>query len=158
MASRILGMGDMLSLIEKAEQNFDLKKAAALQEKMRKNRLTLSDYYDQLVQFKGMGSMSDIMGMLPGMNAKALEGATLDEKLLTRTEAIILSMTPDERENPSLLNNSRKKRIAAGSGTQVVDINRLLKQFEMMQQMTKQFAGNAKRKKGMFGKIPGLPF
>lgn len=158
MASRILGMGDMLSLIEKAEQNFDLKKAAALQEKMRKNRLTLSDYYDQLVQFKGMGSMSDIMGMLPGMNAKALEGATLDEKLLTRTEAIILSMTPNERENPSLLNNSRKKRIAAGSGTQVVDINRLLKQFEMMQQMTKQFAGSAKRKKGMFGKIPGLPF
>lgn len=158
MASRILGMGDMLSLIEKAEQNFDLSKAAALQEKMRKNRLTLSDYYDQLVQFKGMGSMSDIMGMLPGMNAKALEGATLDEKLLTRTEAIIQSMTPEERENPSLLNSSRKKRVATGSGTQVVDVNRLLKQFEMMQQMTKQFAGNAKRKKGMFGKIPGLPF
>lgn len=158
MASRILGMGDMLSLIEKAEQNFDLQKATALQEKMRKNRLTLTDYYDQLVQLKGMGSISDIMGMLPGMNAKALEGATVDERALSRTEAIILSMTPEERDNPSLLNSSRKKRIAAGSGTQVVDINRLLKQFELMQQMTKQFAGNAKRKKGMFGKMPGLPF
>ena len=156
MASRILGMGDVLSLIEKAEQNFDLQKAAALQEKMRKNRLTLSDYYDQLVQLKNMGSLSDIMGMLPGMNAKALDGASLDEKMLTRTEAIILSMTPEERENPVLLNNGRKKRIAAGSGTQVVDINRLLKQFELLQQMTKQFSG--KKKKGMFGKIPGLPF
>lgn len=158
MASRILGMGDMLSLIEKAEQNFDLQKAAALQEKMRKNRLTLSDYYDQLVQLKGMGSISDIMGMLPGMNTKALEGATVDEKALSRTEAIILSMTPEERDNPALLNSSRKKRIASGSGTQVVDINRLLKQFELMQQMTKQFAGSAKHKKSVFGKIPGLPF
>jgi signal recognition particle subunit SRP54 len=157
MASRILGMGDVLSLIEKAEQNFDMQKAAALQEKMRKNRLTLSDYYDQLVQIKGMGSLSDIAGMLPGINSKALEGATLDEKALSRTEAIILSMTPEERDNPSLLNNSRKKRIAAGSGTQVMDINRLLKQFELMQQMTKQFAGG-KKKKGFFGKLPGLPF
>ncbi len=157
MASRILGMGDILSLIEKAEQNFDLQKAAALQEKMRKNRLTLADYYDQLVQLKGMGSLSDLAGMLPGVNARALEGATVDEKALTRTEAMILSMTPAERENPSLLNSSRKKRIAAGSGTQVVDINRLLKQFELMQQMTRQFAGG-KKKKGMFGKMPGFPF
>ena len=157
MASRILGMGDVLSLIEKAEQNFDLQKAAALQEKIRKSRLTLADYYDQLVQLKGMGSLSDIAGMLPGVNAKALEGAAVDEKALSRTEAIILSMTPSERETPSLLNNSRKKRIAAGSGTRVVDINRLLKQFEMMQQLTRQFAGG-KKKRGMFGKIPGLPF
>jgi signal recognition particle subunit SRP54 len=124
---------------------------------MRKSKLNLADYYDQLVQLKGMGSLSDIAGMLPGVNAKALEGATVDEKALSRAEAIILSMTPAERENPSLLNSSRKKRIAAGSGTQVVDINRLLKQFELMQQMTKQFSG-AKKKKGMFGKIPGLPF
>ncbi|MPM54736.1 Signal recognition particle protein [bioreactor metagenome] len=157
MASRILGMGDVLSLIEKAEQNFDMQKAAALQEKMRKNRLTLTDYYEQLSQLKNMGSLSDIAGMLPGVNAKALEGATMDEKLISRTEAIILSMTPQERDNPSLLNNSRKKRIAAGSGTQVVDINRLLKQFELMQQMTRQFAGSKKRK-GMFGKLPGMPF
>ena len=163
MASRILGMGDVLSLIEKAQENFDIKKAAELQEKMKKNRLTLSDYYDQLVQLKGMGSLSDIAGMLPGVNAKALEGATMDESALSRTEAIILSMTPQERDDPSLLNSSRKKRIAAGSGTQVVDINRLLKQFEMMQQMTRQMAnmggGKMAKRMGKFGgKFPGMPF
>ncbi len=161
MASRILGMGDMLSLIEKAQQTFDMKKAAELEQKLKKNRFTLTDFYDQLVQIKGMGSLSDLAGMIPGMNAKALDGASVDEKVLARTEAIILSMTPDERENPSLLNNSRKKRIAAGAGTQVVDINRLLKQFEMMQQMTKQFSGGKMKKlgkMGRFGKMPGLPF
>ena len=162
MASRILGMGDVLSLIEKAEQNFDAKKAAELQEKMKKNRLTLTDYYEQLIQLKSMGSLSDIAGMLPGVNAKALEGATVDERLLSQTEAIILSMTPAERENPSLLNSSRKKRIAAGSGTQVVDVNRLLKQFEMMQQMTRQMAGGKLAKKmgrfGGMGKRKGFPF
>ena len=162
MASRILGMGDVLSLIEKAQESFDAKKAAELEQKLRKNKFTLSDFYDQLVQVKGMGSLSDIAGMLPGMNGKALEGAMVDEKALSRTEAIILSMTPEERENPSILNNSRKKRIAAGSGTQVVDINRLLKQFDLMQQMTRQFSGgNLKRKAGLFGKMKGgmkLPF
>ena len=162
MASRILGMGDVLSLIEKAEQNFDAKKAAELQEKMKKNRLTLTDYYEQLIQLKSMGSLSDIAGMLPGVNAKALEGATVDERLLSQTEAIILSMTPAERENPSLLNSSRKKRIAAGSGTQVVDVNRLLKQFELMQQMTRQMAGGKLAKKmgrfGGMGKRKGFPF
>ena len=162
MASRILGMGDVLSLIEKAEQNFDAKKAAELQEKMKKNRLTLTDYYEQLIQLKSMGSLSDIAGMLPGVNAKSLEGATVDERLLSQTEAIILSMTPAERENPSLLNSSRKKRIAAGSGTQVVDVNRLLKQFELMQQMTRQMAGGKLAKKmgrfGGMGKRKGFPF
>ena len=163
MASRILGMGDMLSLIEKAQQTFDMQKAAELEQKLRKNKFTLSDFYDQLVQVKGMGSLADIAGMLPGVNAKALEGASVDEKAMARTEAIILSMTPQEREDPSLLNNSRKKRIAAGSGTQVVDINRLLKQFELMQQMTKQFSGGKLKrmaKRGRFGggKFPGLPF
>ena len=164
MASRILGMGDVLSLIEKAQQSFDAKKAAELQQKLRKNKFTLSDFYDQLVQLKSMGSLSDIAGMLPGVNGKALEGTMVDESALARTEAIILSMTPAEREDPSLLNNSRKKRIAAGSGTQVVDINRLLKQFELMQQMSKQFSGkNMKKlgrmgKMGGFGKLPGLPF
>ena len=108
MASRILGMGDVLSLIEKAQQTFDAKKAAELEQKLRKNKFTLADFYDQLVQIKGMGSLSDIAGMLPGMNAKALEGASVDENALARTEAIILSMTPAERENPPLLNNSRK--------------------------------------------------
>ncbi|MEQ2455071.1 signal recognition particle protein [Flavonifractor hominis] len=164
MASRILGMGDVLSLIEKAQQSFDAKKAAELEQKLRKNKFTLADFYDQLVQIKSMGSLSDIAGMLPGVNAKALEGANVDENALSRTEAIILSMTPAEREDPSLLNNSRKKRIAAGSGTQVVDINRLLKQFELMQQMSKQFSGKQMKrmgklgKMGKFGKMPGLPF
>ena len=161
MASRILGMGDMLSLSEKAQQNFDAKKAAELEQKLRKNKFTLADFYDQLVQLKGMGSLTDIAGMLPGMNAKALEGATVDEGALSRTEAIILSMTPAEREDPSLLNNSRKKRIAAGSGTQVVDINRLLKQFDLMQQMSRQFSGKQMKRMGRmgkFGKMPGMPF
>ena len=164
MASRILGMGDVLSLIEKAQQTFDAKKAAELEQKLRKNKFTLADFYDQLVQIKGMGSLSDIAGMLPGMNAKALEGASVDENALARTEAIILSMTPAERENPSLLNNSRKKRIAAGSGTQVVDINRRLKQLDMMQQMNKQFSGKQIKRRGKLGKmgklgkLPGLPF
>lgn len=157
MASRILGMGDVLSLIEKAEASFDAKKAAELEQKLRKNKFTLADFYDQLVQLKSMGSVNDILGMLPGVNAKALQGATVDEKALSRTEAIILSMTPEERENPSILGSSRKKRIAAGSGTQVVDINRLLKQFEIMQQMTKQFSGKA-MKRGRFGKMKGFPF
>ena len=155
MASRILGMGDMLSLIEKAQQSFDMQKAAELEQKMRKNRLTLSDYYDQLVQIKGMGSIQDLAGMLPGVDAKALAGASVDEKALARTEAIILSMTPQERDNPSLLNNSRKKRIAAGSGTQVVDINRLLKQFEMMQQMTRQMTGGRMKKMAKMGRFGG---
>ena len=164
MASRILGMGDVLSLIEKAQQSFDAKKAAELEQKLRKNKFTLADFYDQLVQIKSMGSLADIAGMLPGVDAKALDGANVDEKALSRTEAIILSMTPAEREDPSLLNNSRKKRIAAGSGTQVVDINRLLKQFEMMRQMTKQFSNKQLKrmgkmgKLGKFGKLPGMPF
>jgi signal recognition particle subunit SRP54 len=156
MASRILGMGDVLSLVEKAQQNFDEKKAAELQTKLKQNKFTLSDYYDQLVQIKGMGSLADIASMLPGMNGKNLGDVQVDEKALARTEAIILSMTPAEREDPSLLNSSRKKRIAAGSGTQVVDVNRLLKQFDMMQQLTKQLTGAAKKKgRGMMGLFGG---
>ena len=158
MASRILGMGDVLTLIEKAEQAFDEKKAQELATKMMKNKLTLTDYYDQLTQLKSMGSLSDLAGMLPGVDAKALSNASLDNSMLTKTEAIILSMTPFERDNPNVLNSSRKRRIAAGSGTAVVDINRLLKQFEMMQSMTKQMTKGkipamfgGKRKKGMFG-------
>ena len=150
MASRILGMGDVLTLIEKAEQAVDQKKAAELTEKLLKNRFTLTDYYDQLIQLKSMGSLSDIAGMIPGMDAKALSGAQLDDKMITRIEAIILSMTKEERDNPAILNSSRKKRIAAGSGTAVVDINRLLKQFEMMQTMTKQISKG--RMPGMFGR------
>ena len=115
MASRILGMGDVLTLIEKAEQQFDMQKAQELAEKLKKNRFTLQDYYDQLVQVKGMGSMDELLGMMPGLNAKALEGATINEKALSRTEAIILSMTPQERENPAILNSSRPMRLAVSS-------------------------------------------
>ena len=166
MASRILGMGDVLSLIEKAEQQFDQQKAQELAEKLKKNRFTLQDYYDQMVQLKGMGDMEDLIRMMPGVNTKALEGVTIDEKIMAHTEAIILSMTPEERENPSILNSSRKKRIAAGCGLQVVDVNRLLKEFSMMQQMTKQMTkltGKGKKRRfgklpGMGGGIPGLPF
>ena len=169
MASRILGMGDVLSLIEKAEQNFDRQKALELQEKLRKNKFTLTDFYEQMAQIKNMGSLSELAGMLPGVKASDLEGASMDNGMLQQMEAIILSMTPYERENPSVLNSSRKKRIAAGSGTQVVDVNRLLKQFEMLQSLTKQFSGgkmprNMRKlmgKKGglMGGGMPGgLPF
>lgn len=163
MASRILGMGDMLTLIEKAEQSFDEKKALEAAERLRANRFTLSDYLDQMAQLRSMGDLNDVVGMLPGMDAKALQGAKVDEKALARQEAIILSMTQAERDNPSLLNSSRKKRIAAGSGTSVVDVNRLLKQYDAMKQMTKQLTGkNAKKlqkkmsRMGGMGGFPGM--
>ena len=158
MASRILGMGDVLSLIEKAEQSLDAKKAAEQMERLRKNKFTLADFYDQLVQVKKMGSMQDIAAMLPGMNGKKMD-FNVDEKGLVKIEAIIQSMTPCERENPSVLNSSRKKRIAAGSGTQVVDVNRLLKQFEAIQMLTRQFS-NPKKAKGLLSRFKGmgLPF
>ena len=154
MASRILGMGDVLSLIEKAEQNLDAKKAAEQMERLRKNKFTLSDFYDQLLQLKSMGSMQDIAAMLPGMGGKKLD-LTVDEKNLARIEAIIQSMTPYERENPSVLNSSRKKRIAAGSGTEVVDVNRLLKQFDSIQQLTRQFS-DPKKSRGLLSRFKGL--
>ena len=138
MASRILGMGDVLTLIEKAEQSFDEKKALEAAEKLRANKFSLSDYLDQMAQLKNMGDLQDLAGMIPGLDAKALKGAKMDDKMLAHQEAIILSMTQAERDNPSMLNSSRKKRIAAGSGTSVVDVNRLIKQFEMMQQLTTQ--------------------
>ena len=148
MASRILGMGDVLSLIEKAEQHVDEEKAKKLEEKLKKNRFTLTDYYEQLVQLRGMGDLSQLAEMMPGGMGKQLAGAEIDPKVMAHTEAIILSMTPLERENPQILNASRKRRIAAGSGTQVVDINRLLKQFDMMQQLTKQMTRGRLSKMG----------
>ena len=161
MASRILGMGDVLTLIEKAEAAFDAKKAAELEQKLKSSKFTLADFYDQLVQLKGMGSLQDIAGMMPGMNAGALKTATIDEKAMSRTEAIIQSMTPYERENPSCLNHSRKRRVAAGAGVKVEEINRLLKQFDMMNQMMKQFSGPGASKKmkrmGKMGGFPGMP-
>ncbi len=156
MASRILGMGDMLTLIEKAQQSFDEKKALEAAEKLRANRFTLSDYLDQMNQLKSMGDLESVLSMLPGVDAKALKGVKLDDRAMARQEAIILSMTKGERENPAILNSSRKKRIAAGSGTTVVDVNRLIKQFEAMQQMTKQLTGkNMKKLQKKMGRMGG---
>ena len=152
MASRILGMGDMLTFIEKAQATYDEKQAAKLEEKLRKNRMTLQDYCEQIQQLRNMGDLSQIAGMMPGNLGRQLQGATIDEKALGRTEAIILSMTPQERENPQILNASRKKRIAAGCGLQVSDVNRLLKQFEMMQELTKQVT----KGRGFPGRMHGL--
>ena len=160
MASRILGMGDVLTLIEKAEASFDEKKAKELEERLRANKFTLADFYDQLVQLKSMGSVQDILAMMPGMDSKALAGANVDEKAMARTEAIIQSMTPYERENPGVIGSSRRKRIAAGSGTTVIDVNRLLRQFEAMQKLMKQVNGmSGKQKKRMqrMGGFPGMP-
>ena len=156
MASRILGMGDMLSFIEKAQQTYDEKQAKKLEEKLKKNSFTLSDYYDQLQQIKGMGDLSQLAGMMPGNLGSKLQGATIDEKAMAHTEAIILSMTPEERENPQILGANRKKRIAVGCGLEVVDVNRLLKQFEGMQQIIKQVAGRKPAMGFGFGHGRGL--
>ena len=154
MAQRILGMGDVLTLIEKAQQSFDEKKAAELEEKLRKSRFTLTDYLDQMGQLKNMGSLESIAAMMPGMNSVALKDAKIDEKAMTHMEAIILSMTPAEREKPEILNSSRKKRIAMGSGTSVEEINKVLKQYEQTCKLMKQFAGVKGFGKGRFGKNP----
>lgn len=141
MASRILGSGDVLSLIEKAQAAFDEKDAAKIEEKIRRNSFNLDDFLAQMQQMKKMGPLTQIMKMIPGVNAKAIDNANIDERKLDRVEAIIKSMTMRERENPSIINASRKRRIAAGSGNNVSDVNLLLKQFEQMQQMMKQFSG-----------------
>ena len=160
MASRILGMGDVLSLIEKAEKAYDAKQAAKMEEKMRTNRFTLQDFYDQMVQLKSMGSMEDLLAQMPG--GANLKDIKLDPKAMAHTEAIILSMTPKERENPSIIGASRKKRIAAGCGLRVEDVNKLLKSFEQMKKLMKQFSspGAAKKLKRMGGfggmRFPGM--
>ncbi len=146
MASRILGMGDMLTLIEKAQQSFDDKKAEELEKKMRDSTFTLVDFLDQMDQVRNMGSIKDILGMMPGVNTAALADAQIDDKQIDRVEAIILSMTPQERLKPQIINASRKKRIADGCGMKVEDVNRLLKQFEQSQKMMKQLTkGGGKR-------------
>jgi len=155
LASRILGMGDVLTLIEKAEQAFDEKKAAELEQKLRASTFTLEDYLDQLEQLKDMGSLEQIAGMIPGMKPGALKDAKLDEKVMDRTKAIILSMTPRERRKPDIINSSRKKRIAAGSGTTVEEVNRLLRQFEQMNKMMKQLSGKGGKK---FRNMMKMPF
>ncbi len=155
MASRILGMGDVLSLIEKAEQAFDEKKAAELEKKLRQSTFTLDDYLDQFQQMRNMGSLESILSMMPGMKPGALKDAKIDEKAMGRVEAIIRSMTVAERTKPEIIGASRKKRIAAGSGTSVEEVNRLLKQFDQIQKLMKQFSGGGK--KGRFGKMK-IPF
>ncbi len=161
MASRILGMGDVLSLIEKAEKAYDAKKTAEMEEKLKSNKFTLQDFYDQMVQLKSMGSMQDILAQMPG--GASLKNVQLDEKAMSHTEAIILSMTPKERENPGIIGASRKKRIAQGAGLKVEDVNRLLKSFDQMRSMMKQFTGPGAGKKmkrmrgfGGFGGFPGF--
>ena len=156
MASRILGMGDVLTLIDKAQEAFDEKQAQELEKKLRQNQFNLEDFLEQMNQMKKMGPLSQLVGMLPGMNTKALEGVEVDDRQMARTEAIILSMTVKERRNPSVINASRKQRIANGSGTKIQEVNALLKQFEMMQKMVKQMMGNKGMKKKMkkMGKMP----
>ena len=158
MASRILGMGDVLSLIEKAQQNFDDKQAAELERKMRAQSFTLTDFLEQFKQVRGMGSLDQLMGMIPGVNTAALKDVKVDERQLDRIEAIILSMTPEERDKPEIISASRKRRIALGSGMKVEDVNRLLKQYDQMKQMMKKFSSMTGGKR--FGKKGGfrLPF
>ncbi len=160
MASRILGMGDMLTLIEKAEQALDMKKAEELEQKLRTQRFTFSDFLDQMQQMRNMGPMQDIIKHLPGVNSEALKNIDIDEKRLAHIEAIITSMTPRERELTDRLTPSRKERIAKGSGTTMTEVNALLKQFEQMQKMMKQLSGSLKGKKGkrrgMFGGFGGF--
>ncbi len=154
LASRILGMGDVLTLIEKAEQAFDEKKAAEMEKKLRESSFTLSDYLEQMDQLKNMGSLEQLAGMIPGMNGAALRDAKIDEKAMDRNKAIICSMTMRERERPDIINSSRKKRIAAGAGTTVEEVNRLLRQFDAMNKMMKQFTGKGSKKLRRMMKIP----
>jgi signal recognition particle subunit SRP54 len=157
MASRILGMGDVLTLIEKAEANVDAQKAKNLYDKIRKSEFDLEDFLGQMREMRKLGPLEQILGMLPGQFSKQLKGVQVDEKELGRIEAIIQSMTRQERANPNLINGSRRRRIAAGSGTTVQEVNRLLQQFEQTRKMMRQFA-DLEGKKGKMAKLPKLPF
>ncbi|MBR5495950.1 MAG: signal recognition particle protein [Oscillospiraceae bacterium] len=158
MASRILGMGDVLTLIEKAQDTIDEKQAIELEKKLKENTFDMNDLLQQMQQIKKMGSLKQLIGMIPGVAGKINED-DIDEKQMPRTEAIILSMTEKERQKPSIINPSRKRRIAAGSGTRVEDVNKLLRQFEQMQKMMKQLGGKGKGKKRrmMMPNMPGMP-
>jgi signal recognition particle subunit SRP54 len=147
LASRILGMGDIVTLVEKAQEQFDTEKASRLEERLRKSQFTLEDFLEQLQEVRKMGPISQVLGMLPGMNRLPAD-TTVDEGALVRIEAIIRSMTPKERRTPSIINGSRRKRIAMGSGTTVQDVNRLMKQFEQMQRMMKTLSKGGKGKMG----------
>jgi len=153
MASRILGMGDVLSLIEKAQESIDAEKAMELEKRIRSAQFTFDDFLDQLEQMKNLGPLDQLLGMLPGMNSKALKGLKVDEKDLARIEAIIKSMTKKERQNPEIINSSRRKRIAAGSGTSVPEVNKILRQFRETKKMMKRFSDMEKtmKRKGRMG-------
>ena len=155
MASRILGMGDILSLIEKAEAAYDEKNAKELEKKFREQTFSLDDFLEQLHQLKKMGNLDQLLGMMPGANTGALKDAQIDEKQMKRTEAIILSMTKQERLKPEMINGSRRRRIAKGSGTSVEEVNKLLKQFDQMKKLMKQFSGMGGKRR-MFGRK--MPF
>jgi signal recognition particle subunit SRP54 len=157
MASRILGMGDIVTLVEKAQEQFDEQKAAKLEDKIRRSQFTLVDFLEQLQEVRKMGPLNQLVGMIPGMH-RMPEGAAVDERGLVKIEAMIRSMTPAERENPQLLNGSRRKRIAMGSGTSVQDLNKFMKQFGQMQKMMKNL-GKGRRKDAMIRGMrmpPGL--
>ncbi len=157
LASRILGMGDMLSLIEKAEASLDAKKAEELERKIRESSFTLEDFLEQSRQLRKMGNLEQLLSMIPGVKTGALKDLNVDEKQMGRMEAMILSMTPKERLNPDIINGSRRRRIAEGSGSTVEDLNKLLKQFEQMKKMMKQMAGGGHKRRGMpmfGGKMP----
>ncbi|ANY69699.1 signal recognition particle protein [Paenibacillus sp. BIHB 4019] len=168
MASRILGMGDMLSLIEKAQMNIDADKAAEMERKMRTAEFTFDDFLEQMAQVRNLGPIDQLMDMLPGMGkVKGLKDMKIDEKQIGRIEAIVRSMTKEEKTKPEILNHSRRKRVAAGSGTSVAEVNRLIKQFDDMRKMMKQFSsmmgpkglkGGKKGLKGMLGKGMKFPF
>ena len=150
LASRILGMGDIVTLVEKAQQEFSEEKASKLEARIRKSQFTLEDFLDQLQEVKKMGPLQQVMGMFPGMN-RLPQNATVDEQALVRLEAIIQSMTLQERRNPNIINGGRRKRIAAGSGTTVQDVNRLMKQYEQMQKMMKTLGKGGKMSRLMKG-------
>ncbi len=154
MASRILGMGDILTLIEKAEAEFDQQQALEMQEKIKTASFTLEDYLAQMDQLQGMGDIESMLSMIPGVSKKMLKNVKLDAKDMDHTRAIILSMTPEERRNPKIINGNRRKRIAAGSGLKVQDVNRLIKQFEQSQTFMKQFGAMASGKGGKKGRLP----
>ncbi len=156
MASRILGMGDVVSLVERAQQQFDEKAAAELQKKIRKNKFDFNDFLNQIGQIKKMGNMKDLMGMIPGVG-KAIKDVEIDNDAFKPIESIIKSMTPFERENPDSINQSRRTRIAKGSGTNITEVNKLIKQFEDMRKVMKQFSNPAAAAKMMRG-MPKMPF
>ena len=153
MADRILGMGDIVSLVERAQENFDEEKARKLQKKIAKNQFSFNDFYDQIQQIKKMGNIKDLVGMIPGVG-KAMKDVDIDDNAFKSVEAIILSMTPQEREEPSLINGTRRKRIADGSGTTIQDVNKLLKQFEETRKVMRMMS-NPSKMAGMMKKLPG---